>query len=98
VSQSMPGDSWKIERSGTFDGFEIVGWRYSDLAIWHIKCWSKTGKDPAKAFMVAGGEFYPVTVSEEERFAILHVLSLRDTAARAQSLPSSPYRPSDSPS
>jgi hypothetical protein len=29
----------KVQRSGTFDGYEIVGWRHWDHPSWKVKVW-----------------------------------------------------------
>jgi hypothetical protein len=72
-------ESWKIERSGTFEDYEIVGWRYSELAVWHIKAWLKGSNGSATTYLVAAGEFYPSRIDRSERFAIMRMLSLWET-------------------
>jgi len=29
----------KVQRSGTFDGYEVAGWRHSDHPSWNVKVW-----------------------------------------------------------
>jgi hypothetical protein len=70
----------QIERHGTFEGYEVEGWRYSELAIWHIRTWLKTAKDSAKTYVVAAGEFYPSTIPRDERFAVLHMIAMWETS------------------
>jgi|HubBroStandDraft_6_1064221.scaffolds.fasta_scaffold3971122_1 hypothetical protein len=82
---STSSSSQKFERSGNFEGYEVVGWRFPEIVIWHIKTWPKNATDPAKAYVVAGGEFYPNTISQDERIAVLHLLWIWDLSIHGQS-------------
>ena len=68
--------SWRIERSGNFGGYVVSGWRYTDLAIWHVKLWSKNESNPQQTYIVAAGELYPDTILPAERFAVLRLIAM----------------------
>jgi hypothetical protein len=73
---SATDTSWKSERSGTFSGYTVSGWRYIDIAIWHITVWSSTDDEPGRTYVVSAGEFFPELVASPEKFAILRLIAL----------------------
>jgi hypothetical protein len=78
-SRATPASAWKIERSGNFGGFEVTGWRYSNLAIWHVKVWSINDGKPGQSYVVAAGEIYPESLTPSERFATLRLIAFWET-------------------
>ena len=60
---------WRVERKGNFGGYTVSGWRYSDLAIWHLKVWPIGDDSPEQTYIVSVGEFYPESIAPAERFA-----------------------------
>jgi hypothetical protein len=68
--------NWKAERSGHFGGYIVSGWRYKDLAIWHLRVWCVSDDMPVRSYVVLAGEFYPEPSSSEERFATLRLVAL----------------------
>jgi hypothetical protein len=70
--------SWRAERSGHFGEYAVSGWRYTDLAIWHVKVWSAGDDNPVRSYVVSAGEFYPDSVTSEDRFAILRLIAFWD--------------------
>jgi hypothetical protein len=81
---SDPGSAtpptWRTERTGSFEGYSVSGWRYIDLAIWHVTVWSVSDDLPGKPYVILAGEFYPGSVSPAERFAALRLIALWETA------------------
>ena len=73
----LPADpNWKAERSGHFGGYVVSGWRYKDLAIWHLRVWCISDNEPVRSYVVLAGEFYPEPGTAEERFATLRLVAL----------------------
>lgn len=66
---------WRVERSGNFGGYAVSGWRYSDLAIWHLKVWSIGDDKPEQTYIVSVGEFYPGSIAPAEKFAALRFIA-----------------------
>jgi hypothetical protein len=66
---------WRLERSGSFGGYAVSGWRYSDLAIWHLKVWSISDDKPEQTYIVSVGEFYPESIAPAEKFAALRLIA-----------------------
>jgi hypothetical protein len=71
--------AWRTERSGEFGGFAVSGWRYAEIAIWHMKISVQMYDKPEKAYVVTAGEFYPDTASEAEKVAMIHLISQWET-------------------
>jgi hypothetical protein len=67
--------TWGIERSGSFGGYAVSGWRYIDLAIWHVTVWSIRDDKPGNTYVVSSGEFYPNSVAPAEKFAALRLIA-----------------------
>jgi hypothetical protein len=65
----------RTERSGSFGGYAVSGWRYVDLAIWHLTVWSISDDKPGQTYVVLAGEFYPESVSPAEKFAALRLIA-----------------------
>jgi hypothetical protein len=66
---------WRIERNGNFGGYAVSGWRYSDLAIWHLKVWSIGDDKPQQTYIVSVREFYPGSIAPAEKFAALRLIA-----------------------
>jgi hypothetical protein len=66
---------WRTERSGNFGEYTVSGWRYSDVAIWHVKVWLTTGEEPEETYLVSAGEFYPELVAPSEKLAALRLIT-----------------------
>src|ERR1700685_4496203 len=65
----------RMERSGSFGGYAVSGWRYSDLAIWHLKVWSIGDDKTEQTYIVSVGEFYPESIAPAEKFAALRLIA-----------------------
>jgi hypothetical protein len=76
---SIFGSSWRIERMGEFGGYTVSGWRYSNLAIWHVEVCSLSDGNPAQAYVVSAGELFPASFEPAERFATLHLIDIWET-------------------
>jgi hypothetical protein len=66
---------WRIERSGNLGGYAVFGWRYTDLAIWHLKVWSNGDDQPEQSYVVSAGEFHPDSIAPAERSAALRLVA-----------------------
>jgi hypothetical protein len=67
--------TWRAERSGSFGGYSVSGWRYIDLAIWHVTVSLVSDGKPGKRYVISAGEFYPNSVSRVEKFAALRLIA-----------------------
>jgi hypothetical protein len=65
----------KVSCRGTFDGYEVTGWRYIDTASWHIKVWLAGRPGDWIGYTVTAGKFelnmFAQTQKEE---AVLHLI------------------------
>ena len=73
-------DNWVKKRSGQFEGYVVSGWRYSDLAIWHVKVWSMSDGEPGETYVVSAGEFFPESIAPAEKFAALRLIAYWEAA------------------
>lgn len=76
---AAPATDWRTERSGRFGGYAVSGWRYNDLAIWHVKVRSMSEDNPGRSYVVSAGEFYPASVGPAEKFATLGLIAFWET-------------------
>jgi hypothetical protein len=72
---SASATNCRTERSGRFRGYAISGWRYNDLAIWHVKVRSISEDNPGRSYVVSAGEFYPESAAPAEKFAALSLIA-----------------------
>lgn len=63
-----------VSRRGNFGGYEVIGWRYTEGAAWHIKSGRKNRHQYEKAYVVTDGEFDPETAIVNEKIAILTLI------------------------
>jgi hypothetical protein len=65
----------KVSGRGTFDGYEVTGWRYMDTASWHVKVWLAGRPGDWIGYTVTAGKFelnmFAQTQKEE---AVLHLI------------------------
>jgi hypothetical protein len=66
---------WRTERSGIFGEYVVSGWRYTDLAIWHVKIWSTSDEEAERTYVVSAGEFYPESIAPPEKFAAQQLIA-----------------------
>lgn len=65
----------RIERSGTFGGYAVSGWRTIDLAIWHITVWCISDDRTGQSYVVSDERFYPESITPAETFAVLRLIA-----------------------
>jgi len=76
---SVSATSWRTERSGRFGGYVVSGWRYNDLAIWHVKVRPIGEDNPGRSYVVSAGEFYPESLAPAEKSATLGLIAFWET-------------------
>ena len=76
---------WRIDKSGRHESFLVSGWRYSELAVWHITMQPPNKGKDGQSYLVVAGEFYPDSLSHAERDAVLHLITDWETEGRTQS-------------
>jgi hypothetical protein len=75
AAHSTTATNWRTERRGQVGGYAVSGWRYNDLAIWHVKVRPIRDRNPGKSYVVSAGEFYPEAVLPVEKYATLHLIA-----------------------
>jgi hypothetical protein len=68
-------------RNGTFGGYEVRGWRYTEEAAWHLKVRLTSGYRSENAYVVEDGEFDPKTATVEEKMVILGFIAQWEAAS-----------------
>jgi hypothetical protein len=66
----------RIEQKGRSGDYLVSGWRYADLAIWHVNVSPSSDQSPEQIYMVAAGEFYPELLSSEAKHAVLRLIAV----------------------
>jgi hypothetical protein len=64
----------KVQRSGTFDDYEMVGWRHSDHPSWKVKVWLAGCPRDWFGYTVTAGMFELKMFVHARREAILHAI------------------------
>ena len=65
----------KVSCSGTFDGYEVTGWRYMDTASWHVKVWLVGRPGDWIGYTVTAGKFELNMVAQAQKEeAVLHLI------------------------
>jgi hypothetical protein len=65
----------KVSGSGTFDGYEVTGWRYTDTASWHVKVWLAGRPGDWIGYTVTAGKFeLNMLAQAQKEEAVLHLI------------------------
>lgn len=70
----MKPGAWKTERTGKFQGISVSGWRYADIAIWHVTVLPQRAGMRKPTYVVAAGEFHPNTAEPAEKVAVTELI------------------------
>ena len=71
----------RIELKGRSGAYLVSGWRYADLAIWHVNVSPSADQSPEQMYLVAAGEFYPELLSSEAKQAVLRLIATWEQSA-----------------
>jgi hypothetical protein len=75
MGEEIEPSKGKVTRSGTFGDYEMIGWRYTDEAAWHVKVWLAGRPGDWIGYAVTDGHFGPGTVAESAMEAVLHTVA-----------------------
>jgi hypothetical protein len=64
----------KVHRRGTFDGYEVAGWRDSNHPRWHVKVWLAECPHDWFGYTVTAGMFELKMFAHAQRGAVLHAI------------------------
>jgi hypothetical protein len=64
----------KVERKGTFDGYEVAGWRHSNQSSWKVKVWLAGCPRDWFGYTVTAGMFELKMFVHARREAVLHAI------------------------
>jgi hypothetical protein len=64
----------KVQRRGTFDGYEVAGWRHSDDPSWKVKVWLAGCPRDWFGYTVTAGMFELKMYAHAQREAVLHAI------------------------
>ena len=65
----------KVTCSGTFDGYEVTGWRYMNTASWHVKVWLAGRPGDWIGYTVTAGKFeLNMLAQAQKEEAVLHLI------------------------
>jgi hypothetical protein len=64
----------KVQRRGTFDGYEVAGWRHSDHPSWKVKVWLAECPRDWFGYTVTAGMFELKMFALAQREAVLHAI------------------------
>jgi hypothetical protein len=64
----------KVQRRGTFDGYEVAGWRHSDHPSWNVKVWLAGCPRDWFGYTATAGMFELKMFAPAQREAVLHAI------------------------
>jgi hypothetical protein len=64
----------KVQRRGTFDGYEVAGWRHSDDLSWKVKVWLEGCPRDWFGYTVTAGMFELTSFTHAQWKAVLHAI------------------------
>jgi hypothetical protein len=64
----------RVQHRGTFDGYEVAGWRHSDDPIWNVKVWLAGCPRDWFGYTVTAGMFELKMYAHAQGMAILHAI------------------------
>jgi hypothetical protein len=64
----------KVQRRGTFDGYEVAGWRRSDHPSWKVKVWLAGCPRDWFGYTVTAGMFELKMLAHAQREAVLQAI------------------------
>jgi hypothetical protein len=70
----MNPSTCKLQRRGTFDGYEVAGWQQPDNASWKVKVWLAGSPRDWFGYTVTAGMFELKTHAHAHREAVLHAI------------------------
>jgi hypothetical protein len=73
-----------VSGNGKYGGYEVWGWRYSDTSAWHVKVWPEFDGVAENAYVVTDGIFEPLTVTMEEKVAVLSLIARWEAESSAR--------------
>jgi hypothetical protein len=87
----------RVQRRGTFDGYEVTGWRYLDHPSWSVKVWLVGCPRDWFGYTVTAGMFEYKLFDHARKEAALHAIGaweaeLVDPKARNERFDRSPRR------
>jgi hypothetical protein len=72
--EDMNSLTGKVQRRGTFDGYEVVGWRHSDDPSWRVKVWLAECPRDWFGYTVTAGMFELTMFPHAQSEAVLHAI------------------------
>jgi hypothetical protein len=72
----MNPSTCKLQRRGTFDGYEVAGWQQPDDASWKVKVWLAGSPRDWFGYTVTAGMFELKTHAHAHREAVLHAIGV----------------------
>jgi hypothetical protein len=66
----------EVQRRGTFDGYEVAGWRHSDYPSWKVKVWLAGCPRDWFGYTVMAGMFELKMPANAQREAVLHAIGV----------------------
>jgi hypothetical protein len=64
----------RLIRTGTFGGYEVTGWRYTNDASWHVKVWRVGHPHEWIGYTMTAGVFELATGDQTHKEAALRVI------------------------
>jgi hypothetical protein len=64
----------KVTCRGTFGCYEVIGWRYHEDAVWHVRVWPVGRPSEWIGYTVSAGIFELNMVSPAHKEAVLHLI------------------------
>jgi hypothetical protein len=64
---------------GSFVGYEVSGWRYTDTASWHVKVWPAERPSDWIGYTVTAGKFESRMFAQTQKDAVLHLIRQWET-------------------
>jgi hypothetical protein len=86
----------KVQRRGTFDGYEVAGWRRSDHPSWKVKVWLAGYPRDWFGYTVTAGMFELKMLAHAQREAVLHAIGEWEAELVDPKVRNEPFDPSRS--
>jgi hypothetical protein len=84
----------KVQRSGTFDGYEMVGWRHSNHPSWKVKVWLAGCPRDWFGHTVTAGMFEVKMFAHARRAAVLLAIGAWEAELVDPKVRNEPFDPS----
>ena len=86
----MDPSAGRVTLKGTFDGYELAGWRDPDHASWHVKAWLAGSPRDWIGYTVTAGLFEVKANHPGHKQAILRAIGEWETGVPQTSEPTEP--------